>query len=37
MERLEILENVKDICVDKLGVDKECVCEASDFREDLIP
>lgn len=35
MERLEILENVKDIIVDKLGVDKECVCEASDIKEDL--
>ena len=35
MEREQILEKVQDIIVDKLGVDKECVNEASDSENDF--
>ena len=35
MEREEILEKVKDIIVDKLGVDKECINEVSDIKDDF--
>lgn len=35
MKREEILEKVQDLIVDKLGVDKECVNEASDLKNDF--
>lgn len=35
MEREYILKKVKEIIVDKLGVDEECVNEASEFEADF--
>ena len=35
MSREEIFEILKGIIVDKLGVDGECVCEASEFENDF--
>lgn len=35
MSREEIFETLKGIIVDDLGVDGECVCEASEFENDF--
>lgn len=35
MNREEIFETLKGIVVDKLGVDGECVSEASEFENDF--